>query len=173
MKNKRVMLSVFIALLLVLATGIVIWHNQTAFAKSKAKAPSVDAKAIMAHYSPPTSKNKAETTKTTIRRSRLTQMNVLTEAAKVLNVLPINIIDEMKKGKTLVQIAKGKGLTKAQFLQKLSDVDSQIVDKAIKDGSISKEHGNVIKAGQKDRLTKSLTQKAVDVSEHQSMDMGN
>ncbi|MEH7093353.1 hypothetical protein [Neobacillus vireti] len=173
MKNKKVMLSAFIALLLVTGTGVAVWHNNTAYAKSKSKATSVDAKTIMAQYSPPKSKNMAGTTGVTIRRSRLTQMNVISEAAKVLNVLPINIINEMNKGKTLVQIAKDKGMTQAQFLQQLKDVDSQIVDNAVKDGTITKEHGSAIKDGQKDRLTKSLTLKAVDVNEHQSMDMGN
>lgn len=173
MKNKKVMLSAFIALILITGTGVAAWHNTPAYAKSKAKAPSVDAKEIMDQYSPPKSKDKAGTAGNTIRRSRLAQMNIISEAAKVLNELPINIMDEMKKGKTLVQIAKEKGMTKAQFLQKLKDVDSQIVDNAVKDGTITKEHGNAIKDGQKDRLTKSLTQKAVDVNQHQSMDMGN
>jgi hypothetical protein len=173
MKNKKVMVAAFVAFLLILGSAAAAWHNNTAFAKSKVQTPEVNQKAIMAKYSPPNSKNKTATSGTHIRKSRLAQMNVVGEAAQALNVLPINIIDEMKKGKTLVQIAKDKGLTKAQFMQKLTDVENKTVDAAVKSGTITQKHADAIKQGQKDRLTKSLDLKSVNVKDHQAMDMGN
>ena len=169
MRKKLNKVFLFAALLLMLGTVAAVWHNETAVAKNQATAPAVNAKANMAKYSVK-SKNKAITT---IRRSRLSQMNIVSEAAQVLNVLPITIMDEMKKGKTLVQIAKEKGITKAQFLQKLTAVENKTVDTATKAGTISQEHSTALKAGQKDRLSKSLDMKAVNVNDHMAMDMGN
>ena len=58
-------------------------------------------------------------------------------------------MDEMKKGKTLEQIALDKGLTKDQFLQKLTDYENQTVAAASKKGTITKKHETALKEGQK------------------------
>jgi hypothetical protein len=169
MTKRLIKVSVFAVMILILGLGAIVWQNQNALAKDQAASVTVNAKANMAKYSPK-SNNKSEKP---IRRSRLSQMNVVSEAAQVLNVLPITIMDEMTKGKTLLQVAQDKGLTKAQFLQKLSDVENKTVDTATKAGTITQKHSDALKAGQKDRLTKSLDLKAVNVNDHQAMDMGN
>lgn len=169
MRKRFNKVFLFTALLLILGTIAAVWHNNTALAKNQAPTPAVNAKANMAKYSVK-SNNKPGTP---IRRSRLSQMNVVSEAAQVLNVLPITIMDEMKKGKTLLQVAQDKGFNKAQFLQKLTDVENKTVDTATTAGTITQKHSAALKAGQKDRLTKSLDMKAVNVNDHQAMDMGN
>ncbi|MEH7075446.1 hypothetical protein [Neobacillus drentensis] len=173
MKYQKVTVSIFVALLLILGASAAVWHNSPALAKSNAKAPSINAKEAMSKFAPPRKNDKAKTSEPTVRKSRLPQLNVVSEAAVVLNVLPINIIEEMNKGKTLVQIAKEKGITKAEFLQKLKDNENQLLDEEVKAGTISEDHADAIKEGQKDRLTKSLSLKSVNVNDHQSMDMGN
>jgi hypothetical protein len=158
----------FAALLLLLVVAATVWHNNNAYAKNQANTIKSPAE-LMAKYSHKTKQNSTET----IRRSRLPQMNIISEAANVLNLLPINIMDEMKKGKTLEQVAQEKGLSKDQFLTKLTDFENQTVAVASKAGTITKDHEKALKEGQKDRLTKSLSVKAVNVNDHKAMDMGN
>jgi hypothetical protein len=167
-KMKRQIFSLAAFLALVIA-GISAYHIKDAYAKNQAvkKTPAE----MMARYS---YKGKGkQNTNENIRVSRLSQMNVVSEAANVLNVLPIKIMDEMKKGKTLEQIAKDKGMSKDQFLKKMSVFEDQTVAAAVKAGRITEEHQKALKDGQKDRLTKSLSLKAENVNDHKAMDMGN
>ena len=152
----------------VLSVGAVaaVQTNNDALAKGQPKQPTPAER--MAKYSAPKQKNSA---KTIVRASRLKQQNIVSEAANVLNVLPIDIIKEMEKGKTLVQVAKDKGLTEAEFNKKLTDFDSKIVDKAVKDGTITKEHGDAIKAGRTDRIKNGMKEKAMKAKT--MMDMGS
>lgn len=138
----------------------------SAEAKSQPKQPTPAER--MAKYSAPKQKNAA---KAIIRASRLDQQNIVAEAANVLNCLPIDIIKEMQKGKTLVQVAKDKGLSEADFNKKLTDFDTKIVDKAVKDGTITKEHGDAIKAGRSDRIKNGMKEKAMKAKT--MMDMGS
>lgn len=153
--------------ILLLGTAAAVLQSQSAYAKNKTTV--ADAKKAMEKYSAPTKKGTAEP----IRKSRLKQQNIVGEAANVLNVLPITIIDEMKKGKTLVQIAKEKGLSEQQFTQKLADFDSKTVNTAVKEGTITQEHADAINAGRADRLKSGIQEKAMDVNDHMAMDMGN
>ena len=123
----------------------------------------------MAKYSAPNKKDASDP----VRVSRLKQMNIVGEAANVLNVLPIDIINEMNKGKTLVQVAKDKGLTEAEFNKKLTDFDAKTVNAAVKDGTITKEHGDAIDAGRADRIKKGMQEKSMKAHDGMAMDMGN
>ncbi|MFJ5715864.1 hypothetical protein [Neobacillus sp. NPDC093127] len=167
--KKRMNVTGLLIMLLIIGLVSTFWHNSNAEAKNKTSNHKKSAEQMMVKYSAKDKQN----IDPNFRRSRLKQMNVVSEAAKVLNVLPIDIMNEMKNGKTLVQIAQSKGLTKADFLQKLTDYENQIIADAVKTGKITKEHETALKDGQKNRLTKSLTLKAVDVNDHQAMDMGN
>ena len=167
-KMKRQILSVAAFVALVVA-GISAYHINNAYAKNQTvkKTPAE----MMAKYS---YKGKGkQNMNENIRVSRLSQMNVVSEAANVLNVLPIKIMEDMKKGKTLEQIAKDKGLSKDQFLKKMAAFEDQTVAAAVKTGRITEKHQKALKDGQNDRLKKSLTQKAQDVNDHAAMDMGN
>jgi predicted transposase len=65
------------------------------YERLKGKLSKNEWKDLRSKYSAPTKKGTAEP----IRKSRLKQQNIVGEAANVLNVLPITIIDEMKKVK--------------------------------------------------------------------------
>lgn len=165
MSKRFVKISISAVILLILTAATVITYNHGVLAKSQ---PNKNTSAeMMARYSPPNQKNTA----TAVRQSRLKQQNIVAEAANVLNVLPIDIINEMKKGKTLVQVAKDKGLTEAEFNKKLTDFDVKTVDAAMKNGTITKEQGDVINAGRTDRIKKGLQEKAMKAGG--GMDMGN
>ena len=168
-KMKRQILS-FTAFVTLVVAGVSAYHINNAYAKNQPVTKKSPAE-LMAKYSyKPKGK---QNTNQNIRVSRLSQMNVVSEAANVLNILPINIMEEMKKGKTLEQIAKEKGLSKDQFLKKMSAFEDQTVTAAVKAGRITEKHQKALKEGQKDRLTKSLSEKAQDVNDHTAMDMGN
>lgn len=167
--KKRIKVTGFLIMLLTIGLVSAFWHNSDAEAKNKPSNHKKSAEEMMAKYSAKDKQN----IDPNFRRSRLKQMNIVSEAANVLNVLPIDIMNDMKNGKTLVDIAQNKGLTKEQFLQKLTDYDNQLIAEAVKTGKITKEHQAALKDGQKNRLTKSLTLKAIDVNDHQAMDMGN
>jgi hypothetical protein len=165
--GMKVLIASVLAATVIIGSGAVVWSSKEDAALAK-KPGAVDPKQVMAKYSPPNHKNP---NKTVVRGSRLKQQNIVAEAANVLNVLPIDIIKEMEKGKTLVQVAKDKGLTEAEFNQKLTDFDSKIVDKAVKDGTITKEHGDALKAGRADRIKNGMKEKAMKAKS--AMDMGN
>jgi hypothetical protein len=165
---KKVLISSVLGLLVLGGAGAAIWKDDPANAKQQAK--QVDAKQLMAKYSPP---NEKAANNNTVRVSRLKEMNIVGEAATVLNVLPIDIIDKMKQGKTIAQIAKEKGLSEQQFTQKINDLETKKVNDAVKDGTITKEHAEAITQGRTDRLKKGLKEKAMNVNEHKAMDMGN
>jgi hypothetical protein len=166
--RKNFLIGSALVAILTVGSAATIFINESVYAKNKPAAPAVDAKKIMVKYSPPNNKSSANTV---VRDSRLKQQNIVAEAANVLNVLPIDIIKEMEKGKTLVQVAKDKGLAEAEFNKKLNDYDSKIVDKAVKAGTITKEHGDAIKVGRSDRIKNGMQEKAMKA--HTAMDMGN
>ena len=109
--GKKVLIASVLAATVVIGSGAAVWNSKEDPALAK-KPGAVDPKQAMARYSPPNHKN---STSAVVRDSRLNQQNIVAEAANVLNVLPIDIIKEMEKGKTLVQVAKDKGLTEAEF----------------------------------------------------------
>lgn len=166
-------MAVIAGVLFILGSTSAMWQINKVYAKSKVSTQTVDAKTVMSKYTPLKSTNKVCSPGTSIRKSRLSEMNIVSEAAQVLNVLPINIIQEMKKGKTLVQLAKEKGLTKNQFMKKLGDVEDKKVKTAAKNGVITDDHAEALKEGQKERLDKSVMMKSVNVNDHMAMDMGN
>lgn len=166
--RKKVLIASLITGVLILGFTAAILLNHPAFAKNQQTIAKAN-ETRMSKYTPP----KKQHSTVNVRKSRLKQMNIVSEAATVLNVLPITIIDEMKKGKTLPQIAQDKGLTEKEFTQKLADLETKIVNNAVSDGTIPKKHKDAINAGKSERLKNALKAKAVDANDHEAMDMGN
>jgi hypothetical protein len=166
--SKRLLTISALAGVLLFAIFAILHSNNPALAKSQPKPPTATER--MAKYEAPQKKKNASDH---VRVSKVKQLNIVAEAANVLNVLPIDIINEMKKGKTLVQVAKDKGLAESEFNKKLADFDAKTVDTAVKNGVITKEHGDAIAAGRADRIKKGMQEKAMDVNKHMAMDMGN
>lgn len=169
MRKKFLKITSIAAVILILGSTVVVWQNHSVLAKKQEANVKISAEARMAKYSVKT-KQKAVTN---VRKSRLSDINVVSEAATVLNVLPITIMDEMTKGKTLEQIAKEKGLSKSKFLLKLTELDTKNINAAASSGIISQEQANALKEGQKDRLHHNLMLKAVNVNDHKAKDMNH
>ncbi|WP_379969307.1 hypothetical protein [Ectobacillus sp. sgz5001026] len=164
--RKKLLLPSAIAGVLILVFAVTIAFNHSAFAKNQQTNTKT---AGMEKYADPKKKNDTKAAS----KSRLKQMNIVGETATVLNVLPITIIEEMQKGKTIAQIAKDKGLSEQEFTQKLSDLETEMVNNAVSKGTITQEHKEALVAGKTDRLKKALQTKGVDVNDHAAMDMGN
>jgi hypothetical protein len=169
MRKRLLKVTSIISVILILGIAVMIWQNHSALAKKQNESAKPSAATRMAKYSDK-SKRIGDTT---IRKSRLNQINVMSEAANILNVLPINIMDEMKKGKTLEEIAIEKGMSKDKFLKKLTEYDKKSIDSAVSLGTISSKQGTALKEGQKDRLKHNLMLEAVDVNDHKAMDMNH
>ena len=169
MRKRLLKVTSIIAVILIFGTAVMVWQNHSALAKKQDANVKISAAERMAKYSVKTKQN----TDSTVRKSRLSQINVVSEAANILNVLPINIMEEMAKGKTLEQIAKDKGMSKTKFLKELTALDTKNIDHAVSSGTISTKQGAALKEGQKDRLSHSLMLEAVDVNDHKAMDMNH
>lgn len=166
--RKKLLITSVISGLFIVVLAFAILQNHPAFAKNQQTYVKTKVTG-MARYSDP----KKNPSTPSVRKSRLKQMNIVGEAATVLNILPIKIINEMNKGKTLAQIAQEKGLTEKEFTQKLSALESTTVNHAVSTGTIPLAQKEAINKGKSDRIKKALKTKGVNVHDHAPMDMGN
>lgn len=83
--------------------------------------------------------------------------NVFQQAATILGVEQSVILEELKQGKTLAQIAQDKaGLSQEQFLEKLTAAETAAIDEAVASGKLTQEQADQKKEGIADRLKKLL-----------------
>ncbi|TBL81362.1 hypothetical protein [Paenibacillus thalictri] len=83
----------------------------------------------------------------------------LKEAATILGSDEKTIMEAIKSGKTLAQIAQDKGITEDDFLQKLVAAETASLDKAVTDGKLKQEQADKMKTGLSDRLKKEIENK--------------
>ncbi|MBP1965876.1 hypothetical protein [Paenibacillus aceris] len=80
--------------------------------------------------------------------------------AAVLGIDPSVLKEEIKQGKTLVQIAQDKAnLTEDALLAKLTETETKKIDDALAAGKIKQEQADKMKAGLADRLKKIVESK--------------
>lgn len=73
---------------------------------------------------------------------------IINETAKLLEMDRSELVDSLKAGKTLYALAQEKkGWSEDQYIQKLSEAASLKVDESVKDGRITKEDADKLKAG--------------------------
>jgi hypothetical protein len=73
---------------------------------------------------------------------------IINETAKLLEMERSELTDSLKAGKTLYALAQEKkGWSEEQYIQKLSEAASLKVDESVKDGRITKEDADRLKAG--------------------------
>lgn len=77
-------------------------------------------------------------------------------SADILGIEQSALMEEMKEGKTLLQIAEEKGLTQEQFLEQLTSAVEQSIDTALSEGKITQEQADKQKEGLKDRLSEEI-----------------
>jgi predicted transcriptional regulator len=86
------------------------------------------------------------------------ELNLTKETATILSVDPTTITDQLKQGKTLVQIAQAKGITEDVLLQKLTDAENQSIAAALASGKITQAQADKMKSGLAARLKKEVEQ---------------
>lgn len=75
--------------------------------------------------------------------------------AAILGIEPSVLKEEIKQGKTLVQIAQDKAnLSEDALLAKLTEAETKKIDTALSDGKLKQEQADKLKAGLADRLKK-------------------
>jgi hypothetical protein len=84
------------------------------------------------------------------------EKNLIKETATILGVDPTTITDQLKQGKTLVQVAQTKGITEDILLQKLTDAENQSIAAAVTSGKITQAQADKIKSGLAARLKKEV-----------------
>jgi hypothetical protein len=84
------------------------------------------------------------------------EKNLIKETATILGVDPTTITDQLKQGKTLVQVAQAKGITEDILLQKLTDAENQSIAAAVTSGKITQAQADKIKSGLAARLKKEV-----------------
>jgi hypothetical protein len=140
-----------VSISLTVGAGWIAFFGENAFAISSSPEVKVQASSNPAiHYSKGVKKQGNH------RQGRFRGLNVSSEAAAILKVKPIDIIDSMVQGKKLVDIAIDHGLTKEQFLQKLTEIETKIINDAAKAGTIPQQQADALMQGMQDRLTSAL-----------------
>jgi|GEM_PF-1459019 len=80
--------------------------------------------------------------------------------ATVLGIDPTVLKDELKAGKSLVEIAQEKAnLTEDALIQKLTDAQTKKIDDAVTAGKLTQEQADKMKSGMADRLKKMVEAK--------------
>jgi hypothetical protein len=74
------------------------------------------------------------------------EQNLIKETATILSVDPTTITDQLKQGKTLVQIAQAKGTTEDVLLQKLTDAENQSIAAQLASGKITQAQADKMKS---------------------------
>ncbi|TDF92376.1 hypothetical protein [Paenibacillus piri] len=82
--------------------------------------------------------------------------NVIKETAALLGVDATVVMDELKQGKSLLQLAQDKGLTKEDYLQKLTEAEKEAIAAAVTAGKLTQEQADKQTANLTDRLTKEI-----------------
>lgn len=82
---------------------------------------------------------------------------IIFETAKLLEMDRTELINSLKSGKTLPELAhEKKGWTEDQYIQKLSESASKRLDQAITEGRLTKEEAQKLKAGLPSMLKKKI-----------------
>ncbi|MDF2960812.1 MAG: hypothetical protein K0S39_2547 [Paenibacillus sp.] len=82
--------------------------------------------------------------------------SIIQETAALLGVEPSEITEALKAGKTLLQIAQEKGLSEADYLQKLTDAKNKAIAEAVSSGKLTQEQADKITSGLAERLQKEI-----------------
>lgn len=91
------------------------------------------------------------------RHGRCHSGPIMRDAAKLLGLEPKILVQQLKQGKTLLQIAhSSKGWSEAELVKKLTESATLRIDQALAEGRINQEKANRIKAELPDKLKRAV-----------------
>lgn len=78
---------------------------------------------------------------------------IITDTATLIGIQPRSLIEQLKQGKTLLQVVQAKkGWSEDEYLKKLNEKAVQHIDQAVTTGKLNKDQADKIKAGLPERL---------------------
>ncbi|MGG6311289.1 hypothetical protein [Paenibacillus macerans] len=81
--------------------------------------------------------------------------HIVKDTAELLGVEPKTLLEQLKQGKTLLQIVQAqKGWSEEEYLKKLTESANRNIDKALAEGRIDQDKAAKIKAKLPDKLKK-------------------
>jgi hypothetical protein len=91
---------------------------------------------------------------------------IVSEAAGVLGMKPDELIKQLKKGSSLADAAKSKGVSEEQLVQKLMEIRIANLDKAVQAGKLTAEQAENIKKRMTEHLTAAIQTKGIPKHKH-------
>ncbi|MDU4695246.1 MAG: hypothetical protein E6Y08_05485 [Paenibacillus sp.] len=81
--------------------------------------------------------------------------HIVKDTAELLGMEPKSLVEQLKQGKTLLQIVQAeKGWSEEEYLKKLTEAANRNIDKALAEGKIDQEKANKIKSKLPEKLKK-------------------
>lgn len=81
--------------------------------------------------------------------------HIVKDTAELLGIEPKALVEQLKQGKTLLQIVQAeKGWSEEEYLKKLTESANRNIDKALTEGKIDRDKADKIKAKFPDKLKK-------------------
>lgn len=81
--------------------------------------------------------------------------HIVQDTAEMLGMEPKALVDQLKQGRTLLQVVQAKkGWSEEEYLKKLTESASQNIDKALAEGKIDQERADKMKAKLPEKLKK-------------------
>jgi hypothetical protein len=91
---------------------------------------------------------------------------IVSEAAGMLGMKPDELIKQLKKGSSLADVAKSKGISEEQLVQKLMEIRMANLDKAVQAGKLTAEQAESIKKRMSEHLTAAIQTKGIPKFKH-------
>lgn len=83
--------------------------------------------------------------------------HILGDSAKLLGIEPKSLVQQLKQGKTLLQIAQAnKGWNEQDFIKRLTESATLHIDQALAQGKMDQAKADKLKAGLPERLKKAV-----------------
>jgi uncharacterized protein YidB (DUF937 family) len=80
--------------------------------------------------------------------------SIVNSVASELNLSPSDILDQLKQGKTLAEIADAQGVSRDDLKSTITTSVGEAVDKAVSDGTLTQDRADQIKSWLSDNLDK-------------------
>jgi hypothetical protein len=83
--------------------------------------------------------------------------NLIAQVAEILDVEEQTIIDELKDGKSLAEIAEDYGVSEDELLEELEELQSDAIDDAVADGTLTEDQADELRDRLAERLEEIVT----------------
>lgn len=83
--------------------------------------------------------------------------HIVKETAEMLGMEPMALVEQLKQGKTLLQVVQAqKGWSEEEYLKKLTETANRNIDQAVAEGKLDRDKANRIKAQLPEKLKKAI-----------------